>query len=94
MFKVTLKAFLLTVIIALVIGLLGLVYRKIVLVPNPPDWHLPDNLIAKDRFIMVGSMDNFSYLGGLIGLFVSIVFTILQKRKHKKSLGEAQGNLP
>jgi hypothetical protein len=33
---------------------------------------------------MVGSMHNFSYLGGLIGMIVSVTYSIQKKRKIKK----------
>ena len=81
MLEVTLKAFLLTIGIALVVGIIGLIYGKLVLVDSPPNWFLPENLVNKANFIMVGSMHNFSYLGGLIGLIVSIIYSIRMKKK-------------
>lgn len=81
MFNTSLKAFVITIGIALLTGLIGLLYGKIFLVNNPPNWFLPDNLIDRESFIMVGSMHNFSYLGGLIGLIGAITYSIRQKRK-------------
>ncbi|MBB3697045.1 hypothetical protein KMW28_21630 [Flammeovirga yaeyamensis] len=83
MLNISLKAFLLTIGIALLTGLIGLLYGKIFLVDNPPNWFLPDNLIERGSFIMVGSMHNFSYLGGLIGLISAITYSIRQKRGYK-----------
>ncbi len=81
MFKTTIKAFLITTGIALLTGILGLVYGKLFLTENRPNWYLPKNLIDFDSFIMVGSMHNFSYLGGLIGLIIGIIYSVRQKRK-------------
>ena len=82
MFMKTIKAFILTTIIALVTGIVGLIYGNLFLTKNRPNWYLPENLIDFDNFIMVGSMHNFSYLGGLIGLIIGIIYSIRQKRKN------------
>lgn len=82
MFKTTMKAFLLTIGIALLTGIIGLGYGKIFLTGNPPNWYLPKNLTNIDSFIMVGSMHNFSYLGGLIGLVIGIIYSIRQRRNN------------
>ncbi len=87
MFQTTMKAFLLTTGIALFTGIIGLLYGKVFLTTNRPNWYLPDNLIDYDRFIMVGSMHNFSYLGGLIGLIIVIIYSIRQKRKTPYNTG-------
>ena len=89
MFIATSKAFALTTGIALLTGLVGLIYGKLFLVENPPNWFLPDNLIDRGRFVMVGSMHNFSYLGGLIGLMVGIGYSMKQKRKYKNAVTRA-----
>lgn len=83
MFQVTLKAIVLTTCVALVSGLFGLGYGYFVLLENPPNWYLPDHLIDRDSFIMVGSMHNFSYLGGLIGLVFGIRYSIKRKKALK-----------
>lgn len=81
MFKATLKSFVLTIGIALLTGIIGLGYGKLFLTENRPNWNLPENLIDFDSFIMVGSMHNFSYLGGLLGLIVGIIYGVREKRK-------------
>jgi len=82
MFKMTMKAFLITTGIALLTGIIGLLFGKLFLTENRPNWNLPKNLIDFDSFIMVGSMHNFSYLGGLIGLIIGIIYSVRQKRKN------------
>ena len=49
------------------------------------NWFLPENLKDYKNFISVGSMHNFSYLGGLTGLIVGIIHSVNQKRKSTKS---------
>jgi len=85
-FRITMKASLMTIAIALIVGIIGLIYGKFVLANNPQNWFLPDNLINRTNFIMVGSMHNFSYLGGLIGMIISIIYSIRQKKKNKNSI--------
>lgn len=75
MFKITMKGILMTVIVAFLIGVIGLVYGYFYLAERGVNWWLPDNLIDKTSFIAVGSMHNFSYLGGLIGLLVACIYS-------------------
>ena len=84
MFKSTMKAFILTTGIALLTGTIGLGYGKLFLTENLPNWYLPGNLINIDNFIMVGSMHNFSYLGGFIGLIFGVIYTIKKKNEYKR----------
>ena len=81
MFGITLKAFVLTTIVAFITGLIGLAYGKVILANTGVSWWLPDNLIDKKNFIAVGSMHNFSYLGGLIGLIAGIIYILRQRKK-------------
>lgn len=93
MFRTTLKANIITVIIAFAIGLIGLAYGKFYLAEAGVNWRLPNNLIDTKNFIAVGSMHNFSYLGGLIGLIVGIIYSVRQKRKYlAKDISEINDN--
>ena len=83
MLTVTLKAFLVTIIIAFLTGLIGLAYGKLYLANTGVDWWLPKNLIDTKNFIAVGSMHNFSYFGGLTGLIAGIIYSVRQKGKLK-----------
>jgi hypothetical protein len=87
MLKVTMKAILIVVAVAFLTGLIGLAYGHFLLSKQPiqefTNWYLPDNLIDFKNFIKVGSMHNFSYLGGLTGLIAGIVYSVKQKRKLK-----------
>ena len=86
MFQTTLKAFVVTILIAFLTGLVGLAYGFLVLKNSELSWSMPDNLMDKTSYIAVGSMHNFSYLGGLTGLIGGIIYTLIQRKKHKKSL--------
>ncbi len=85
MFKSTLQSYGLVVVVALVTGLVGLTYGIIHLSRLPlsefKDWYIPDNLQNAGAYISVGSMHNFSYLGGVIGMFVGVWWQIHFKRR-------------
>ncbi len=83
MIIIVLKAILITISIALIFGLFGLLYGKLFLVNNNPNWFLPEHLENRAAFIMVGSMHNFSYLGGFLGMCFGAYSIIRTKRKHK-----------
>jgi hypothetical protein len=80
MLKMIGKAILVTLIFAIIIGLIGLVYGKIVLSKAVLNWYFPDNLIDRANFIAVGSLHNFSYLGGLVGLCAGLLYLLIQKK--------------
>lgn len=84
MFYVTLRAILVTIIVAFITGLIGLAYGKFYLADAGVDWWLPEDLIDTKNFIAVGSMHNFSYLGGLTGIVAGIIYSIKQKQKSNK----------
>ena len=90
-FRVTMKAALITIGIALIFGIAGLVYGKVALANNPPNWILPKNVIDRASFIAVGSMHNFSYLGGGIGMIIGAIYSIRRRRKNKKGLQQSAG---
>ena len=82
MFLVTMKAISITIIVTFITGLVGLAYGKFYLVKTGVNWYLPDNLIDIDNFISVGSMHNFSYLGGLLGLIAGIIYSVKERKKN------------
>lgn len=81
MFLITIKAMGVTMAVALATGFIGLAYGKWVLAKTGVGWRLPQNLIDKENFIAVGSMHNFSYLGGAAGLIAAIIYSIRQRKK-------------
>ncbi|MEZ4923478.1 MAG: hypothetical protein R2780_09930 [Crocinitomicaceae bacterium] len=85
MYLVTFKALIITLLITLITGLVGLTIGFTILANSGVDWWLPHNLIHKTNFIAVGSMHNFSYLGGGIGMIVGIVYSAIVAARNKSS---------
>lgn len=83
MLSVTFKAIVVTIMVVFVMGLIGLAYGKLYLADTGVNWWLPENLIDTKHFIIVGSIHNFSYYGGLLGLIAGIIYSIKQKRKYE-----------
>lgn len=70
------KSIKLILITAIAAGAAGFLYGKFYLANTGVDWWIPEDLSDKSSFIIVGSIHNFSYLGGLLGLLISIVYMI------------------
>mgnify|MGYP001462616172 CR=1 FL=1 len=81
MLRVTLRAIIVTIGVAFLTGLVGLVIGKVCLGKIGVDWWLPENLIDTSNFIAVGSLHNFSYLGGLTGLIAGIIYSVQQRNR-------------
>lgn len=85
MLRVTLRAFLITMGVAFVVGIIGLIYGCLFLANEPAEsfsnWFIPYNLIDFKSFVTVGSMHNFSYAGGFVGLVAGIVYGLGQRSK-------------
>jgi nitrate reductase gamma subunit len=86
MFTVTIKAFFVTMGLSFITGIIGLLYGHFFLTNKPKEsfdnWFIPDNLIDFTSFISVGSMHNFSYLGGVIGLVAGVIYSMRQRKKR------------
>ncbi len=87
MLRITMQSMGVTIVIAFLIGLIGLAYGKLDLSHTNVDWWFPANLIDKESFITVGSMHNFSYIGGCVGLIAGIMFSIRRRGKASKRPG-------
>lgn len=88
MMNVAVKAFLVIIAVALLTGLVGLCIGYMVLANGPREsftgWFIPDNLVDFKSFIAVGSMHNYSYLGGVLGTLVGFAYIQWRKWKFKK----------
>jgi len=76
MFRITVKAIMITIGVALLMGLIGWLYGWLFLADDPPNWFIPENVLDTSAFIAVGSMHNFSYLGGLFGLILGAGYSV------------------
>jgi hypothetical protein len=88
--SVIVKAMLLTILVTFLVGLSGLVYGLLFLSGQTKEnlkyLELPENLENIDRYLMVGTMHNFSYMGGTMGLIAAILYI----KKRKRSLNVLQ----
>lgn len=88
MMKVLRKAIILVLVISITASIAGFFYGKFYLAGKAVSWWLPEKLANRDAFIIVGSIHNFSYAGGLVGLISGIVYLF----KRKASLNPQQKN--
>ena len=65
-----------SILCALVGSIYGLFYTAI----KSSDWWVPDLVADKKAFILVASIHDFSYLGGLLGLILGTVYIFRRKR--------------
>lgn len=81
------KAVVVTFCFAVATGVFGFFYGRFVLTKTGVDWWLPDNLVDKNAFITVGTIHNFSYLGGLLGLVAGIYYLVrLNKLQRQQAI--------
>ncbi len=87
MFRSTLKAILITIAVAILGGFIGAAYGYIFLINKPLEefstWYIPDNIIDTKHYIEVGAIHNFSYISGIIGLFVALIYSSIKRKKTK-----------
>ena len=83
-FITTLKSFVVVTLTAAVIGLGALLVSFFTIRESarPPFWY-PDGIIDKVSFARVGTMHNFSYLGGMIGIITGVIYLIRARSKTK-----------
>lgn len=81
--KTTLVAFIITVLMAIAIGLLGWIPAMAFLKNLHPNYYWPDNILDRDAFVTARSLDNASYVGAFLGLIVASVYSIYQSRSNK-----------
>lgn len=81
MFQSAIQALGLTLLIAILCGGIGYLYGHGTLAKTGVRWWIPPNVVDRAAFITAGSIHNFSYLGGAIGLIVGIVFLLIKNWK-------------
>ena len=73
--KHSLIAFAIVALTALAVGLAALVYASVTIdAAHLPPYQYPDTPIDKVAFARVGTMHNFSYRGGLLGIATGVVY--------------------
>lgn len=79
--KVLVKSIFIVLLVTVLGGLTGYIRGKYFLVNSGVNWWFPGDLINKNSFIIAGSVHNYSYMGGAVGLLSGIVFIIIKKRR-------------
>lgn len=69
----------LTLLVAIMAAFVGFLYGWLYLSHTSSIW-VPDHVVNTQNFIIVGAIHNFSYLGGAVGLLVSVVYLIKQRK--------------
>ena len=65
---------------ALVVGLAALVYASLTISgASLPDYWYPEGVVDKVAFARAGTMHNFSYLGGCIGIITGSLYLIVER---------------
>lgn len=80
MFKISLLAFGVVLVITLFFGLCGLLYgyfkTKNIDLANYQGWFIPKDVVDLRHFLCAGYMHNASYLGGTVSIFAAGIFQI------------------
>ncbi len=77
------RSIVIVLLISVLAAAIGFMYGRFYLTKTGVEWWLPDDLVDKAAFINVGSIHNFSYIGGVVGLLVGIVYMLFQKVGNK-----------
>lgn len=75
-----------TLLVAAGIGGIGLLAGFLLLDPSSENWMIPADVINKKNFLAVGAMHTLSYLGGLIGFALAIIYHRRVAKKQFKML--------
>lgn len=80
MWKSSIGAIIRTLGIAIGIGIVGIVVGKFIISNLDTNWNLPAELNDRKSFLTAGTMHNFSYLGGIIGMIYGIIYQLKIKK--------------
>ena len=82
MWKNTFGATIRTLLIAIGFGIVGVLVGKFIISNINANWNLPADLTDRKSFLIAGTMHNFSYLGGIIGLIYGIKYQLKIKKAN------------
>ncbi|WP_100612593.1 hypothetical protein [Confluentibacter lentus] len=82
MWKSSFGATIRTLLIAIGFGILGILVGKFIISNLNANWNLPADLTDRESFLTAGTMHNFSYLGGIIGLIYGIIYQLKIKKAY------------
>ena len=84
MFSYALRALWLVLLVVIIGGVAGGLYGHYVLAGKGVGWWMPANLVDRTAYITVGSIHNFSYAGGAVGVLAGAIFLILKNNRLRK----------
>lgn len=79
--RITIQSIFLNIGVTIVLGVIGYFYGVVFLEAENLNWYIPEQTKNIQAFINVGSIHNFGYLGGLVGLIVG-VYNQIKKSKN------------
>jgi hypothetical protein len=89
MFSNTFRALLVNVLSVFIVSIVGFAYGYLYLrnlpIENFSSWYIPDNIIDVKSYINVCAMHNFSYVGGILGLIVALIYSSRRRKKTHSS---------
>ena len=68
--------------IAIGFGVLGIFVGMFIISNLNLNWNFPFDLIDQKKFLTAGTMHNFSYLGGVVGLIYGIIYQLKIKKRQ------------
>lgn len=85
--SVVIKSLQIIFLITILFSFLGFIYGRYYLTQKGVDWRLPGDLNDLKGFITVGSIHNFSFIGGIAGLVAATSFIFIKRSvKNPKTL--------
>lgn len=78
MFQSAVQAFGVLIGITMIFGGIGYYYGHDTVVKTKDNLRVPSNVADKAAFITAGTIHDFTYLGGAVGLFAGIIFLLLK----------------
>ncbi|WP_353148710.1 hypothetical protein [Chryseobacterium sp.] len=82
--KVTIYSILINLFITVIVGILGYWFAILFLSPENIDWYIPAGTKDIRNYINVGSIHNFGYIGGVIGLIAGVAYQIKKVKLYFK----------
>lgn len=86
MWKSAFGATIRTLLIAIGFGILGVAVGFTTLIKYQIEWNVPSDVLDRRSYMSAGTMHNFSYLGGLIGLIYGIKYQLKIKKASAQHL--------
>lgn len=80
MWKSAIGAIIRTLGMAIGIGIIGILIGKFIISNLNINWNVPADLDDLKSFLTAGTMHNFSYFGGIIGLIYGIIYQLKLKK--------------